>query len=64
MVEQDVNRITVAFSDAQKSFILNRKYSLRPRFENDLEIVSLFTKYDEAHDKIRMLEKQIDRLQG
>ena len=62
VVEQDANRITVRFSDVEKKFALHRKYTVRPTFENDEEIVSVFTEYADAMDEINRLKSQLDNL--
>ena len=61
---QDINKIKVQFADTEKSFILDKKYSARPRFENDEEIVAAFTQYGFAQEKIKSLQKQIEGLQS
>lgn len=63
IIEQDINRIKVAFPDAVKPFILDKKFPARPRFENDEEIVSAFTVYGRAQERIAFLQKQIESLQ-
>lgn len=60
---QDINRITVQFEQVLKTFILDKKYAARPRFENDNEIVEAFTAYGQAQEKIKRLQEQIARLQ-
>ncbi len=60
---QDINRIKVQFADAEKSFILDKKFLARPRFENDEEIVAAFTQYGAAQEKIKRLQKQLAELQ-
>ena len=63
IIEQDLNRIKVAFPDSVKPFILDKKFPARPRFENDEEIVSAFTVYGRAQERIAFLQKQIESLQ-
>ena len=63
VTEQDVNKITVRFESVEKSFVLDEKYAMRPRFENDEEIVNAFTKLGRAQERIKALQKQIDSLQ-
>lgn len=62
VVGQNINRIIVVFEGVQKSFILDKKYVARPRFENDNEIVEAFTCYGRARERISFLQKQIDAL--
>lgn len=56
---QQGNLITVRFSDAEKSFYINRKYSARPTFDGDEEIVSAFTEYDLLKSRLRTVERQL-----
>ena len=62
VVEQNINKITVQFSDGTKRYVLDKKYSSRPRFENDEEIVSAFTEYAAAREQIDRLNEELDRL--
>lgn len=62
VVEQNVDRITVRFADVEKKFMLNSKYKVRPRFENDDVIVSAFTEYADIVDKIDRLRRKLDDL--
>ena len=63
VIEQDLNRIKVAFEGVEKSYILDKKYISRPRFESDEEVVSAFTAYARARERISFLEKQIAALE-
>ena len=62
VVSQDINRVTVRFPDIERSFILDEKYAARPRFENDDEIVSVFTKYGRVQERIKSIQKEIKLL--
>ena len=62
VVSQDINRVTVRFTDIEKSFILDKKYTARPRFENDDEIVSTFTEYGRVQERIKAIQKEIKLL--
>ena len=46
------------------TFVLSKKYPLRPRFEEDDTIVEAFTEYGERMDKIETLKRQLERLGG
>jgi len=48
VIEQDMNRIKVAFEGIEKSYILDKKFMARPRFDNDEDVVSAFTVYARA----------------
>ena len=63
VVAQDINKISVQFEQVSKTFILDKKYSARPRFENDDEIVEVFTKFAYAKEQIKKLRQQIEALQ-
>ncbi len=62
IVEQNINQITVRYSDCEKKYFINRKYINRPVFEDDKEIVDAFTEYDEIMEKIKKLRIQIERI--
>ena len=65
VVAQEINKITVAFPTYEKpvTFKLDKKFSNRPRFENDKEIVEIFTLYGRAQEKIEHLRKKLGQLQ-
>ena len=62
IVEQDVNKIKVRYSDCEKTYFINRKYFSRPVFEDDKETVDAFTEYDEIMEQIKMLKDKLKRL--
>lgn len=62
VIAQKETTITVKFSDVQKSFMINKKFTSRPSFEHDEEIVSAFTEYDEAKRQIKLLQLELDHL--
>ena len=51
MIVQDRNTIKVRFDKAEKSYILDKKFVARPRFENDDEIISIFTEYSQKQEQ-------------
>ena len=59
VVDQNINRIKVKFSETEKSFILDKQYAARPRFEEDEEIVEIFSRYGRAQEKIKKLKEQL-----
>ena len=63
VVEHEVNKITVQFSDVEKKYEINRKFSKRPSFENDEEIVDALTDYAEALNTIKRLHRELEQLQ-
>ena len=60
---QDINKITVQFTDVQKTFILDKKFHARPRFEDDEAIVEAFTVYGRAQEQIKRLQRELEMLQ-
>ena len=64
VIEQNADKIKVKFDSAEKSFVLNAKYLSRPTFENDDEIIAIFTEYADNKEKIKKLTKQVDDLKS
>ena len=64
VVEQNADKIKVKFNSAEKSFVLNAKYLSRPTFENDDEIIAIFTEYADNKERIKKLHKQVDDLKS
>lgn len=62
IIKQEKNKVTVQFNDIEKVFIINKKYSARPTFEDDEEIVEAFTEYDDIMQRITNLENQLKRI--
>ncbi len=54
--------IRVRFPEMEKSFVLNSKFKARPTFENDDDVVAIFTEYAAAKDKLRTLYRNLERL--
>ncbi len=63
VIEQKINKITVRFLNDQKVYILDKKYSARPRFEDDEQIIEAFTTYGRNQEQIKRLRKEIESLQ-
>ena len=63
VIGQEVNKITVQFETVEKSFVLDAKYTARPRFEDDESIVGAFTAYGHSNDEIKRLRKELELLQ-
>lgn len=63
VIEQTGSKIKVRFEDGEKSYIINQKYPMRPRFEDDEAIVEAFTAYDDLLDKKKKLEGELKKLQ-
>ena len=63
VVAQTINKITVQFKHNVISFVIDKKYKNRPKFENDEEIVELFSNYGQAQEQIKSLQKEIALLQ-
>lgn len=63
VIKQDVNRISVKFSmEKPIDYIISCQYIRRPRFEDDEEIVEMFTEYENAKKRIQSLNKQLEQL--
>ena len=62
VVKQEVNKITVRFPEVEKNFVLDKSYAMRPRFENDNEVIEAFTEYGRAYKEIEKLKKQLNTL--
>ena len=64
VVAQEINNIRVSFGGTEKSYLLDRKYVARPRFENDDDIISVFTEYGQKQEQIKRLRRELTLLQG
>ena len=62
VIDQEINKIRVRFATVEKSFILDRKYVARPRFEDDEEIITAFTEYGSLQEKLKALQRELLRL--
>lgn len=62
IIGQERNKITVKFDNIEKVFMIHKKYSMRPTFENDTEVVEAFTVYSDLYDKVSSLESELKRL--
>ena len=60
VIEQEDNKIKVQFSDTTKTFILDRKYSMRPTFENDEEVVEAYSEFSAITERLRVLRQQLE----
>ena len=59
VVTQNANTITVAFADGEHSYIINKKYAMRPTFEDDTQIVDALTDYELKLAERRKLESYL-----
>ena len=59
VVEQDVNKVKVRFAETEKTYVLDKKYLSRPRFEDDDYIVTAFTEYGRIQEKIKRLQREL-----
>lgn len=64
VIDQEINRITVRFANFEKTFILDERYSARPRFEDDEQIVAVFTEYGRLQEQIKSLQRELAKLQA
>lgn len=62
VVAQDGSRITIQFPEKTTSYIINKQFAMRPRHENDDEIVEVFTEFDKLKTQKSKLEKELERI--
>ena len=62
IIKQDINKITVRFEEKDVAFIIDKKYSMRPRFENDDETVAAFSRFAEMLMKKEKLERELAQI--
>lgn len=62
VVHQDVNHIRVSFPSGEKNFIISSKFPMRPRFDDDEDIVAAMTDYEEKTKLLMSLKKQLSKL--
>ena len=62
VIGQDGNRISVRFAEEEKSYVLSSRFSARPRFEDDEYIVSVFTRYGTAQERMKYIRKELELL--
>ena len=59
IIRQDLNKIRVRFDQTEKTFVLDTRYTVRPKFAGDDEIVAKFSLYERAKEKTAQLEKKV-----
>lgn len=62
VIEQEGCKIVVSFGNKQCSYIIDRKYSMRPVFEDDEETVDAFTKLNALIEEKKKLAADLKRL--
>jgi len=65
VVEQDPEKkstIKDQFQDEEKKFKIDKSFLMRPVFEDDEEIVEIFTEYNQNVEKLEKLQKELERL--
>lgn len=62
VIEHNINKISVKFADTEKTYVIHKKYFMRPTFENDMEIVEDLSYYADTKEKIDNLKKEQERL--
>lgn len=63
IISQDLNFITVKFEKAELKFIIHRKYSVRPTFEDDTEIVDALSDLADKTARLKTLKEQRQKMQ-
>ena len=59
VVSQNASTISVQFTEEKKSYILDKKYTSRPLFENAETVVAVFTEYNAAAERLKSLRRQL-----
>lgn len=59
VVSQNASTITVQFPEDKISYILDKKYTSRPVFENAETVVAVFTEYNAAAERLKSLRRQL-----
>ena len=64
VVSQEKNSINVSFANQPKpiKYVLDKKYTSRPRFEDDETIIEAFTEYGSKLELIEKMKKEIELL--
>lgn len=62
IVAQNINQIAVQFATCEKKYILHKRYSQHPRFDDDKEIIAAFTEYESLCAKRTQLQKELQIL--
>ena len=62
IISQNINVIRVKFASTEKDFIINAKYTFRPTFQDDVEIVAAMTDYERKTEEMKELRKQLEKL--
>lgn len=63
IISQNINMVKVNYEDSEKTYIINKQYVSRPRFEDDEDIVEAFTEYANMKEKVDALRRELKRLQ-
>lgn len=62
VIKQNNNMVTIRFAEVEKTFMLGNKFPGRPHFENDEEIVDMFTEYAALATKLDAKRKELAKL--
>lgn len=62
VIGQEGSKITVQFPEKTTAYIINKQFAMRPRFENDDEIVEAFTELDKLKAQKAKLVKELEKL--
>ena len=62
VIAQEGSRITVRFPTKTTVFVINKQHSMRPRFENDEDIVEAFTEFDRLKKQKEKLEEELGKI--
>jgi hypothetical protein len=62
VIAQEGSKITVQFPEKTTAYIINKQFAMRPRFENDDEVVEAFTEFDRLKAQKKTLEQELVRI--
>lgn len=62
IVRQEMNKIWVDFGNDEKLFTIHRDFVARPTFEDDAEIVDMYTEYGDKSKALAALMRELERL--
>lgn len=62
VIAQEGSKITVQFPEKTTAYIINKQFAMRPRFENDDEVVEAFTEFDKLKAQKKKLEQELVRI--
>ena len=62
IIKQNGNQVTVHFPAVEKDFVIHKKYSGRPQFEDNEEILEAMSAWSDCNDRLMVLERKLGLL--